>query len=63
MASREDLSRVREGNAATNFAIVGRMALAMPKNVEGAKGGASGRRLTACWDTTSIERVLQLEPE
>src|SRR6478672_11054920 len=39
VAFREDQSRVREGNAATNFAVVRRMALAMLKKVEGAKGG------------------------
>jgi predicted transposase YbfD/YdcC len=60
---REDLCRVREGNAAMNFAIVRRMALAMLKKVKGAKGGVGGRRLTAGWDTTFLERVLQIEPE
>ena len=62
VAFREDLSRVREGNAATTFAIVRRMALAMLKKVEGAKGGVGTRRLTAGWDTTFLERVLQVEP-
>jgi predicted transposase YbfD/YdcC len=62
VAFREDLSRVREGNAATNFAIVRRMALAMLKKVEGAKNGVAGRRLTAAWDTTFLEKVLQVEP-
>ena len=63
MASREDPSRVGEGDAATNLAIVGRMALAMLKKVEGAKGGSGGRHLTAGWETTFLERVLQVEPE
>jgi predicted transposase YbfD/YdcC len=62
VAFREDLSRVREGNAATNFAIVRRMALAMLKNVKGAKNGVGGRRLNAAWDTTFLEKVLQVEP-
>jgi predicted transposase YbfD/YdcC len=62
VAFREDLSRVREGNAATNFATVRRMALAMLKNVKGAKGGVGTRRLTAGWDTAFLERVLQVEP-
>ena len=62
VAFREDLSRVREGNAATNFATVRRMALAMLKRVEGAKGGVGTRRLTAAWDTTFLEKVLQVEP-
>ena len=62
VAFREDLCRVREGNAATNFAIVRRMALAMLKKVKGAKGGVGTRRLTAAWDTTFLERVLQVEP-
>ena len=62
VAFREDLSRVREGNAATNFAIVRRMALAMLEKVEGAKGGVGTRRLTAGWDTTFLEKFLQVEP-
>ncbi len=62
VAFREDLCRVREGNAAANFATVRRMALAMLKGVEGAKGGVAGRRLTAAWDTTFLERVLQVKP-
>ena len=63
VAFREDLSRVREGNAATNFAVVRRMALAMLKRVEGAKGGVGTRRLTAAWDTTFLEKTLQVRPD
>jgi predicted transposase YbfD/YdcC len=63
VAFREDLSRVREGNAATNFAVVRRMALAMLKKVEGAKGGVGTRRLTAAWDTTFLAKVLQVQPD
>ena len=62
VAFREDLSRMREGNAATNFAIVRRMALAMLKKVEGAKGGVGTRRLITGWDTTFLKKVLQVEP-
>jgi predicted transposase YbfD/YdcC len=62
VAFREDQCRVREGNAAANFATVRRMALAMLKGVKGAKGGIAGRRLTAGWDTTFLERVLRVEP-
>ena len=63
VAFREDQCRVREGNAAANFATVRRMALAMLKGVKGAKGGVAGRRLTAGWDTTFLAKVLQVRPE
>jgi hypothetical protein len=63
VAFREELCRVREGRAAANFATVRRMALAMLKKAEGAKGGVAGRRLTAGWDTSSLEKMLPVRPE
>ena len=36
--------------------------VAIDGKVKGAKGGVGTRRLTAAWDTTFLERVLQVEP-
>jgi predicted transposase YbfD/YdcC len=59
----EDASRIRKDHAPANMVCMRRMALGMLKRVKGAKGGIGTRRLTAGWDTTYLERVLQISCE
>ena len=58
VAFREDQSRLREGHAPENMALVRKLALAMLKNVSGTKVGIKNRRLNAGWDGTFLERIF-----
>jgi predicted transposase YbfD/YdcC len=63
VAFREDLSRIREGHSAQNFAILRHIALNMLKKEKTAKGGIHAKRLKAGWSTNYLEKVLIGENE
>jgi predicted transposase YbfD/YdcC len=54
----EDLCRIRQGHADTNFSILRRAALSLLKNETTAKVGIKNKRLTAGWDENYLEKVL-----
>jgi predicted transposase YbfD/YdcC len=54
----EDACRARKDHSAQNLACLRRMALSMLKSVNGPKCGVRNRRLTAGWDMTFLEQVL-----
>lgn len=58
IAFREDDSRVRQGNAAQNLAIVRHMALNLLKQDKKTKGGVKAKRLRAAWDENYLADVL-----
>jgi len=58
MAFREDDSRIREGHADQNLAVVRHMALNLINQEKTAKVGAKGKRLKAAWDNNYLAKVL-----
>lgn len=58
IAFREDDSRVREGNAPENFAVLRRMVLNMLKVETTSKGGIAAKRKRAGWDNDYLLKVL-----
>lgn len=54
----EDDSRVRQGNAPQNFAVVRHIALNLLKTEQTSKGGVKARRKRAGWDEAYLLRVL-----
>lgn len=58
VALREDDSRVRQGNADQNLAVMRHMALNLRKQEKTAKGGIKAKRLQAAWNEDSLVRVL-----
>jgi predicted transposase YbfD/YdcC len=58
VAFREDESRVRQGNAAENLAMLRHMALNLLKQEKTAKGGVKAKRLQAAWNNDYLVKVL-----
>jgi predicted transposase YbfD/YdcC len=54
----EDNSRVRQGNAPQNFAVVRHIALNLLKMEQSSKGGVKARRKRAGWDEGYLLKVL-----
>jgi predicted transposase YbfD/YdcC len=60
IAFREDDCRVRQGEAAQNFAVLRQVALNLLRQERTAKIGVKAKRLKAGWDEQYLLRVLQL---
>lgn len=58
MAFREDDSRIREGHADENMAVVRHIALNLINQEKSTKRGAKGKRLKAAWDNNYLTKVL-----
>ena len=60
IAFREDDCRVRQGEAAQNFAMLRQVALNLLRQETTAKVGVKAKRLKAGWDEQYLLKVLQL---
>jgi predicted transposase YbfD/YdcC len=60
IAFREDDCRVRQGEAAQNFAVLRQVALNLLRQEQTAKVGVKAKRLKAGWDEQYLRQVLQL---
>ena len=58
VAFREDLSRVRQGYAAENLAVIRHMVLNLLRQEKTAKVGIQNKRLRCAWDTTYRAMIL-----
>ena len=58
---KEDLSRVRMGNASENLAIIRRVALNLLKQERTSKVGITARRKRAGWDNKYLLKVLMAD--
>lgn len=58
VAFREDDSRIRQGNAPHNMAVLRHMALNLLKHEKTAKGGIKAKRLKAAWNDDYLLKVL-----
>lgn len=58
VAFREDDSRVRQGNADQNLAILRHVALNLLKHEKTARGGTKAKRLQAAWNEDYLVKVL-----
>jgi predicted transposase YbfD/YdcC len=61
VALREDDSRLRTGHAATNMAVVRRIALNLLKHETSVKPGVANKRLKAAWDEDYLLKILLQE--
>jgi predicted transposase YbfD/YdcC len=55
----EDTSRIREGNAAENFAVLRHLALNLLHQHPSKRISLKGKRLKAAWDTNFLFQILQ----
>jgi len=62
MAFREDDSRIREGHADENMAVVRHIALNLINQEKTTKRGVKGKRLKAAWDNKYLAKVLTHPP-
>ena len=58
VAFREDESRIRTGNAPTNFTVLRHIALSALNQEKNAKIGLKNKRLRAAWDDRYLLKVL-----
>jgi predicted transposase YbfD/YdcC len=58
VAFREDLSRIREGHSAHNFAVLRHIALNLLQKEKTAKVGIHAKRLKAGWSISYLEKVI-----
>lgn len=58
LAFREDESRVRQGEASENLAVLRHISLNLLRHEQSSRVGIHTKRLQAGWDTTYLQRVL-----
>jgi predicted transposase YbfD/YdcC len=56
----EDRSRIRQGHAAENAALLRRLALSILKQDTGYSGSLRGKRLRAAWETSALAHFLMI---
>ena len=59
MAFREDESRIRDGHAQENLAVLRHLALNLLRHEKTARVGIKVKRLKAAWDTNYLQQILE----